>query len=107
MIEEFEVWFREHEPQLKDSSVQVEITRRNGPPRTITAALESEVYLASFTLWEIGALDIHVLSISKGGPVFVERYDLENVKEMISILEDTYCKFLHQSFDSNGGLGRE
>jgi hypothetical protein len=101
MIEEFEVWFREHEPQLKDNSVQVKITRRSGPPRTIAATLESKVYLASFTLWEIGALDIHVLSVSKGEPVFVERYDLENVTEMISILEDTYCKLLHHSFDSN------
>jgi hypothetical protein len=100
MIEEFEAWFREHEPQFKDSFVQVEITNRDHPSRTIGAFLESELYIASFALWEIGALDIHVLSISKGDAVFVERYDLENVTEMITILEDTSCKLLHHSFDS-------
>jgi len=100
MIEEFEAWFREHEPQLKDSSVQVEITRRNIPSRVITAVLESELYIASFTLWEPGAFDVHVLSLSKGKSVFDQRYDFENVMEMLSILEDTYCKFLYHSFDS-------
>ena len=92
MIEEFEAWFKEHEPQFNDSSVQVEITQRNVSTRAITAVLESEVYIASLTLWEIGAFDIHVLSLSEGKSVFDQRYDLENVAEMIFVLEDTYCK---------------
>jgi|SRR5262245_17268137 len=100
MIEEFEAWFREQEPQLEDSSVRIEITRRDIPSRAIMAVLENEVYIASLTLWQIGAFDIHVLSLSEGKSVFDQRYDLENVTEMISILEDMYYKFLHHSFDS-------
>ena len=99
MIEEFEAWFREHESQLEDSCVQIEITTRNTPSRAIMAVLESELYIASFTLWEIGALDIDVVSLSTGKAVFGQRYDLEKVTEMTTILEDTYSKFMHHSFD--------
>jgi hypothetical protein len=101
MIEEFEAWFREHEPQFEDSSVQVKVTMGGDvPSRNIAAVLECGLYIASINLWEIGALDIHVLSISKGESIYDQRYDLENVTEMITILEDIYCKFLHHTFDS-------
>ncbi|HEY7183158.1 MAG TPA: hypothetical protein VIC84_17130 [Blastocatellia bacterium] len=100
MIEEFEAWFREHEPQFKDSSVQVEVTKRDIHTRAIMAELESEWYIASIALWEAGGLDIHILSKSKADAVYAQRYDPENVTEMLSILEGAYCKFLHHSLDS-------
>ena len=98
MIEEFEAWFREHEPSFKDSSVQLKVTKRDICTRAIMAELESEWYIASITLWEAGGLDIHILSKSKANSVYAQRYDPENVTEMLSILEDTYCKLLHHPF---------
>ena len=71
---------------------------REAPYRNVHATLECELYIASIALWEAGGLDIHILSKSKANSVYAQRYDPENVTEMLSILEDTYCKLLHHPF---------
>ena len=99
MVKEFETWFRENEQRFKDGLVQVEITQRDAPSKAIMAVLETESHLASLTHWEMGAFDIDVLSLSAGTQVFAERYDLESVTELITLLEETCRKLLHNSFD--------
>lgn len=98
MVKEFEAWFRENEQRFKDGLVQVEIMQRDAPSEAIKADLETESYLASLICWETGAFDVHVLSLSAGDPVFVERYDLESVTGLIALLEETGRKLLHNSF---------
>ncbi|NOT61491.1 MAG: hypothetical protein HOP19_14835 [Acidobacteria bacterium] len=99
MINEFKAWFRMNEQRLKNGLIQVEIEQRDDPTEVIKAVLENEMHIASIIHWEIGALDVDVLSLSEGKSIFARRYDLENPNEITLVLEEVASKFLHRSFD--------
>ena len=96
MVEEFEQWLWAHEQYFKDNGVKVDFTRRDSPSPAAVATLESRSLVASITVWETGACDIHVLSYQTGGPVFVERYDLPSFDKVEPILEDVLKRFASQ-----------
>ncbi len=92
MVDEFEQWFSTHQQYFQHNRIGVDFTRRALPSPAAFATFESKSFVASITVWETGACDIHVLSYQTGEPVFAERHDLNSSDELETILEDAYTR---------------
>jgi hypothetical protein len=88
MIDLFEEWVATCRQRFKDKDGAVDFVRRESPSPAAVATLESKTRVASITLWNIGACDIHMLSYETGRPVLGQRYDVKSFDEIASILED-------------------
>ena len=88
MIEAFEEWVATCGQQLKDKGVAVDFVRRESPSPAAVATLESKTLVASITMWDIGACDVHILSYETGRPVLGQRYDVQSFDEILPVLED-------------------
>ena len=90
MVAEFNRWFEENNAWLTDSGVRLELRQER---EAVTAYLETESYVASITVWELGSLDVHAVSCKTDQDVLAERYDLKNTEEMLSVLRE-FCRKL-------------
>ena len=88
MIEAFEEWVATCGQRLKDKGVTVDFVRRESPSSAAVATLESKTLVASITMWDIGACDVHMLSYETGMTVLGQRYDVQSFDEIAPVLED-------------------
>lgn len=91
IIRDFKEWFQSNEQRWKDRGEQVTYKAIES---TAVVEITGESYLASITVWVVGACDTIALSTVTNKEIWVERYDFQDFKEVTGDLE-AFIKFLN------------